>query len=423
MNARARAVGLCVVGMLVTLGVQSAMAQTIAITGGQVHTGTGEVIEGGTVILVDGRITAVGRDITIPQNARTVNAAGKIVTPGLFDVFTALGLVEVGLEQNTVDGSTNNDRVTAAFNVMDGINPFATSIPVTRIEGITRAIVAPRGSSGLIQGQGVYVNLAGRSAAQMVEQNPVAMFAVLGEAGARAAGGARGAATLLLREALDDARDYANNRQAYEAGQRRPYALSRLDLEALVPVVRGQLPLVVSANRASDILAALRIKQEYDIQLVIAGAVEGWMVASELEAADVPVIVTGLRNLPSFEGLGAAYENAGRLQVAGVDVMLSSFDAHNVRNLRQVAGMAVSYGLQHDAALAAVTRIPARVFGIDDYGTLEAGKRGDVVVWTGDPFEVTTWAERVYINGQEIPMESRQRLLFERYRSLDGMPR
>ncbi|MEZ4424340.1 MAG: amidohydrolase family protein [Gemmatimonadota bacterium] len=409
--------------LLASLCAAPLAAQTIAITGGQVHTGTGEVIENGTVVLVDGRIAAVGANATVPTGATRVDATGKVVTAGFFDAFTGLGVTEVDAESNTVDRGESNDHISAAFQLRDALNPFATNVAVTRVDGITRAIVAPQSFGSVLQGQGMYINLGGASASAMVERSPVAMYATLGESGAAAAGGSRAAAMLLLREALDDARDYARNREAYEGNRRRPYALGRLDLEALVPVVRGDLPLVVSAHRASDILAALQLKDEYGLQLVIAGAGEGWMVADELRAARVPVITNATVNLPTFETLAISYENAARMAEAGVEVVLSTFDVANVRNLRQEAGMAVSYGMDYETALRAVTVTPARVFGLaSSYGVLESGNVGDVVVWSGDPFEVTTAAERVFIDGQEVPPDTRQRALLERYRSLSGYP-
>ncbi len=399
-----------------------AAAQTIAITGGEVHTGTGDMMSSATVLIVDGRIAAVGTNVAIPEGARRIDASGKVVTPGLFDAHTGLGLVEIGLEANTNDGAVENDRITAAFDVRDGINPYSQAIAETRVEGITRAVIAPQGG-GLVLGQGVVANLGGTSMEAMVERAPAAVYAVMGEAGALAAGGARGAAGLLLREALDDAVDYARNREAYNARRRRDYSLSRLDLEALLPVVRGEIPLVVQAHRASDIRAAMRLAADYGLGLVIAGGLEGWMVADELARAGVPVILNTMINLPTFESLGATYENAARLHRAGVTVIFSSFDVYNVRNIRQIAGFAVSYGMPHEAALEAVTGVPARVFGVGaDAGTLEVGKSGDVVIWTGDPFELTTWAEAVLIAGREVSQETRQKALFERYRDLSRLP-
>ena len=412
---------MAVAGMILGTG-SDLSAQTVAITGGQVHTGTGEVIENGTVLIIDGRIGAVGAGVTVPPGAQLIDASGKVVTAGLFDAYTGLGVAEIGLEANTVDRMESSDRISAAFNLADGLNPAATNIPVTRVEGITRAIVTPQAFGGVVLGQGLYINLAGATANEMIERNPVAMYVQFGEAGA-AGVGSRGAASQLLREAMDDARDYARNREAYNGNRRREYSLGRLDLEAMVPVVRGDLPMVVTANRASDIRAALRLKEDYGIDLVIAGAAEGWMVADELRGAGVAVIVNAAVNLPTFESLAGGYDNAARLRAAGVQVMLSTFDGANVRNLRQQGGMAVSYGMDHGEALRAVTAVPAEVFGLAaEYGTLERGKVGDVVVWSGDPFELTTFADHVLIAGRVVPPDTRQRALFERYRSLSGYP-
>ena len=245
------------------------------------------------------------------------------------------------------------------------------------------------------------------------------MFASLGERGAELTGGARSAAILRLREALQDAADFAANRKAFEAGDRREYSLSRLDLEALVPVVRGELPLVVTADRASDIVAALRLAKELKLRLILAGVAEGWMVAGEIAAADVPVLVEPLDNLPSsFEQLGATIANAARLRTAGVRVAFMNGDAHNARNVRQSAGNAVANGMTWHDALAALTTVPASIWGIAErYGSLEPGKDADLVIWDGDPLEVTTYADVVLIRGVEIPMESRQTLLRDRYRN------
>ncbi len=400
-----------------------AAGQTIAITGGTVHTGTGEVIQGGTVLMVDGLIAAVGVDVTIPEGARRINASGKVVTPGLFDAFTGLGVTEIGAEDNTADGSVTSDRISAAFNVADGLNPKATALAVTRVDGITRAVVAPSSFQSMFHGQSIVINLGATSFDDMVLVSPAAQYVAMGEAGARAAGGARGAATLMLREALDDTQDYARNREAYNGGRRREYAMSRLDLEALMPVVRGTMPMVVLVHRASDIRAVLRVARDYNLQLILAGVLEGHEVADEIAAAGVPVIVNSMTNLPTFESLSATYENAARLHAAGVTVVLASFDAANSRVLRQVAGFAVSYGMPHEAALQAITSVPARVFGVaEQVGSLEVGKAADAVIWTGDPFELTEWAEQVFIDGRPISDETRQKALFERYRDLTRLP-
>lgn len=401
----------------------SLQAQTIAITNGRVHTVSGAPIERGTVVIENGKITAVGANVAVPAGARVIDAAGKVVTPGLLDSHTNVGVVEIPLSaEGTNDESTTLDDVTAAFNVADNLNPFSTKIPAVRLDGVTRIVVAPGVGRSLIAGQGVLADLGTQGARMTIHRNPVAMFAVLGERGASVGGGgARSAAILRLKEALQDARDYAANRSAYESAQRREYALSRLDLEALVPVVRGQLPIVIEVNRASDILTALNVAREFNLRLILSGVGEGWMVARDIANANAPVILDAMRNLPSFDALAATLENAARLNAAGVNVMLASFDYHSFRHIRQQAGNAVSYGMPFDAALRAVTLTPARVWGIADrYGSLEAGKDADIVVWSGDPFEVMTTVDHVFINGREVPKESRQDELFLRYRNVGG---
>jgi len=398
-------------------------AQAVAITNGEIHTVSGPVIRGGTVVLKNGVITAVGRGVAIPSGARIIDASGKIVTPGLFDSSTRLGVTEVGSYQGTSDGSSGNDRMTAAFNVAEGINPNTTLIPVARVEGITRAVVAPGGGASLIAGTSALINLGGSRLSSMLQKTPVAMYAALGERGAGYEGGARPLALLRLRELFQDAQDYAENRSAFDSGNRRQYALSRLDLEALAPVVRGEIPLVLSVDRASDILTALGLREEFPLDLVLSGVGEGWMVAEDIAAAGVPVMTNAASNLPSFEVLGASYENVSRMQAAGVTIILSSFDGYNVRNLKQEAGFAVSYGMPHEAALRAVTLTPAEVWGVaDEVGSLERGKAGDVVVWSGDPFELLTSVEHVFIDGVEISYDTRQKALFEKYRSLEMRP-
>lgn len=393
-------------------------AQTTAITNVRIHTISEPPIPSGTIVIRDGRIAAVGADVEVPQNARVIDGTGKVVTPGLLDASTSLGIVEIGGVSGTNDAATSNSRLTAAFNVADALNPRATAIPVTRVEGITRAVVVPGGFQSILRGQGILIHLDGQRADEMVVRNPVGIYVTLGESGSSRAGGSRAAAMLLLREALQDARDYAANRNAFQQGSRREYALSRLDLEALQQVLRRQVPLIISVNRAADITSVLQFARQENVRIILSGAEEGWMVADEIASAGVPVIINSMNNIPGFDNLGATLENAARLSEAGVNVMLSSFDGSNVRNLRQVAGNAVAYGMSWDEALAAVTSVPAQVFGIADrYGTLAVGMDADVVVWSGDPFDFTTSVDYVFIRGFEQRKDTREQQLFERYRN------
>lgn len=398
----------------------TASGPTIAIINARVFTVSGAPIERGTVLIRGRQITGVGASIAVPSGATVIDAVGKIVTPGLIESQTQIGIVEIPSGADGTDDQSSSDKeLSAAFNVVDAFNGESTIIPVTRVEGITRAVVAPTGSGHAILGQGALVDLSGAQVPDSVVKAPVGMFANLGEAGAASEGGSRASAMLRLREALQDALDFGRNRVAWSNAQRRPYARGRLDMEALGPVVRGELPLAINANRTSDLLAAIRLADEFHLKLILLGAAEGWRISSELARRKIPVVVKPLTDIPTFDALGASLENPARLSNAGVALVLSSFDTHNARNLRQEAGNAISYGLDREAALRAVTLEPARVWGVADrLGSIEVGKDADVVIWSGDPFELTTGPERVFIAGREMSKDTRQRQLFEKYRIL-----
>lgn len=396
----------------------TASAATYAITGGTVYTlGKAGKIEHGTVLIRDGKIAAVGTDVDIPADAERIDASGKIVTPGIFDPESQFGVVEVSQVRETRDAAIDGTHFSAAFDVADAINPRSVLIPVNRIAGVTRAMVSPTaGSEGhIIAGRGAIIDLG--STAGFIHRDPAAMFAMLGETGARLAGGSRAAALLMLREALQDAKDYADNKGEYEENQRRRYAVSRLDLEAMQPVIEGEEPLVVKVNRASDIEAALRLAKDFDLKLIVSGGAEAWMVADELAAAHVPVLLNPLEDLPvHFESLGATLHNAARLQKAGVLIAFATGDTHNARNVTQAAGNAVAYGLPWLAALKAIMLNPAKIYGMEEtLGSLAPGKAADVVVWSGDPLQLSTFADQVFIAGRKVPMVSRQTLLRDRY--------
>lgn len=397
-------------------------ARTVAVTGAKVHTlGPLGTLESATIVIEDGVITAIGEGLEVPAGATAISVDGAVVTPGLFDAYSYIGAVEVTLAEDTVDVLQRGTRFTAGFDVGPAINPRSTLIPVNRIEGITHAVVAPQPAlegSDPISGLGAAINLGGGD--DFLVEPRVALFAQLGKSGASLAGGSRASALLALREALEDARDFARHRGAWEDGRRRAYSVGRLDLEALQAVLEREIPLVVTAHRASDILSLLELAAEERIDVVVAGGGEAWLVADALAAARVPVLLDPTRNLPAaFETLHATLENAARLDAAGVKVAFTISDSHNARNIRQLAGNAVANGMSWEGALRAVTVAPAEIYGIDSVGALEVGKRASLVVWDGDPLEVTTFASRVYIDGAAVPMRSRQTLLRDRYRELE----
>ena len=348
---------------------------------------------------------------------RQIDASGATVTPGLIDGGGQMGLVEISAVSGTREGSLSGDTVAAAFNVAEGLNPASMLIPVTRVEGVTTTLAAPEGH--LISGQAVLVDLDGGTIEQMLVKSPVGMVARLNEDGKDEAGGSRAGLAQRLRRVFNDALEYGRRKADYGRAQIQPLSASAADLEALLPVLRGQLPLIARANRKSDIETALRIAQEYKLKLILADVAEAWEIADEIARAGVPVLVQPLDNIPSYDALGIRYENAALLAKARVKVVLMETDTHNARNLRQQAGNAVSYGMSWDQALRAVTLSPAEVFGVADrYGSIEPGKVANVVVWSGDPFEFTTGVEHVLIRGREIALKSRQTELLERYKKL-----
>ena len=393
------------------------LAQTIAITGGTVYPVSGPKIDHATVLIQGGRVTAVGTNVAIPAGATRIDATGKWVTPGLIDGAGQMGLREISAVQGTNESTLRGNEVAAAFNVAEGINPASTLIAVTRIEGVTTTLAVPTGD--LIWGQAVLIDLDGATIEAMVAKSPVAIVADLSEGSKGTGGGSRAGVAQRLRRVFRDALEYEKRRTDYNRAQIQQLSASAADLEALLPVLHGQLPLIAVANRRSDIETALRIAREFKLRLIVAGGAEAWEIADEIAAAGVPVLVQPMDNIPSYDALGVRYENAGLLAKGGVKVSLMETQTENSRNLRQQAGNAVAYGMTWEQALRAVTLSPAEAFGVaTQYGSLEPGKVANVVVWTGDPFEFSTGVEHVFIRGKEIPLRSRQTELLERYRTL-----
>jgi len=401
-------------------------AQTVAITGGKVYPVSGPVIENGTVVITNGKISAVGANVPIPAGAQRIDATGKIVTPGFVNSSTQLGVQEISAVNDTRDMSARGkDNIAAAFTVWEGLNPNSVMLAPSRKEGITSFVVIPTG--GLIAGQAALVDVVPGTTTDMIIRAPVAMVAEIGDA--QSAGvTSRGELLVKLREILDDTKYFQAHRQAFDRAETRNFSASRLDLEAMIPVVEGRLPLLITVDRESDIDAAMRLAKEFNVKLIIGGGAEAWMMADKLAAARIPVLTGAMNNIPAgFASLGQRQENAGLLRKAGVGVALignaggGDEEAFNVRNLKQEAGNAVAYGMTWDDALRAVTLAPAEFFGVADrVGSLQSGREGNVVVWSGDPFEFTTRVEHVFVRGREYNEKTRQDMLIERYRNLPG---
>jgi imidazolonepropionase-like amidohydrolase len=391
-------------------------AQVIALTGGTVYPVSGPKIENATIVIQDGRITAVGQNVSIPAGATRIDAAGRWITPGLIHGSTTLGLGQVGSIAGTNEAERQGD-IDASFNVAEGINPAVVNIAVARSQGVTTAISRPVG--GLVSGQAVFISLDGLRIEELVTQSPVAMVINLNEGSKNAGGGSRAGVLQRLRQLFRDALEYERRRPDYQRRQMQELSAPEAELQALLPVLKGTLPVYAIANRRSDIDNALRLAREFNLKLVILGGTEAWKAAAELAQARVPVAVFPLANIPTFDGTGARSDNATLLARAGVSVIIVESESGGPRDLRFAAGHSVRNGLPWDTALRAVTLAPAAAFGLADrYGSIEVGKVGDLVVWSGDPFEFSTRPERVFIRGKEIVLGSRQTELLNRYRTL-----
>jgi imidazolonepropionase-like amidohydrolase len=396
-------------------------AEIIVVEHATVWVSPEKKLEDASLIVRDGVILSAGKNVALPggSGATVVDGRGTIVTAGFVDSAARFGAEEIEQEPPTVEGRLASDpdhAVHAAFRIDWGFNPSAVTVDVARAAGITSAIVIPTG--GLVSGRSAWISLPEGAVAPVLVRGELAMHVTLGQRALRSGAGSRGLALLALRELLADAAELARRRGQFDENRLRKLAASRLDLEALIPVVQGRLPLVVDVRRASDIVQVVRLAEELRLRVILVGATEAWRVAPELARAKIPVITSVQNNLPSsFDELWVHDDGPTLLHKAGVDLIIAPLeDAGRARTLRQHAGIAVANGLPWAAALAGVTTTPARVFGLGARGTLEPGQPADFVIWSGDPFELSTRPVAVYIGGKKQTLRNHQTRLLERYR-------
>jgi imidazolonepropionase-like amidohydrolase len=392
----------------------------IAISGATVYTGEGEPLERATLVIEGSLVKAVGRGLVPPAGARVIDARGAIVTPGLIDAVSRLGLEEVSTEVSAVEAIAEPaDAVRASLQALDGFDARSTTLPLARAGGITSAVIVPVG--GLVSGQSAWIDLVER---EPVRRAPLALHVHIaadaggnGQPGQPGRAGARALALHRLRELLADARLYRGNRGPFLAGRLRELSAPAADLDVLARALDGELPVVFHVDRAADIERVLDLAARERLRAVLAGAAEGWLAAEAIAAAGVPVIVDPLDNLPaSFDKLRARSDNAARLHAAGVRVAISSLGrAHRAHRLRHAAGNAVARGLPRAAAIAAITHVPAEIFDLRDAGMLRPGALANLVIWNGDPLELGTWPTQVFARGRELALETRQDALMRRY--------
>ncbi len=397
----------------------SAFAENIAIVGGKVHTMTElGTLEKATILIKDGKIAQIDRDLRVPDNYRKIDASGKIVTPGFVGALTTLGLVEVSMSAGLVDSSVKKAKVTktgAALDVSYALNPDSSLVNISRIEGVTTAATTMSSVDTLFYGQGAVMSLSD----EPLLKAQAFMKVDVGSEGAEESGGSRAALWVALENALAEAESVEGKLSATDDWHGMN---SRADIIALKKVINGKMPLFMQADRAADIKQVIAFKKRHPkIDVVLVHAVEAWRVAEQLAANDIPVIIDPEFNLPGgFDQLGATLANAARLEAAGVTVAIG-MDTHNIRLSAQHAGNAVANGMSYEAGLASLTSAPAKILGLQDtIGSISQGKRADIVIWSGDPLEVAQVAEQVFVKGEAIEMESRQTKLRDRYITSQG---
>ncbi|TMP30263.1 amidohydrolase [Pseudoalteromonas rubra] len=392
----------------------SVFAQTTAITNATVHTMTeAGVLEGATVVIENGTITAVN-----PGNVsadKTIDAQGRVLTPGFIGSMNQLGLVEVSAVAGSRDGG--DDKAGIDFDASPAFNPRSSLIPYGRKGGITQNVVIPHGGKSIFEGLAFVVDLSGEF--NSVLKTSTALVIDMDASGS----GSRAMKYKTLTEKLEAQQEkLAKGKKDDKKDAKKP---SREEL-VLTAVLKGEIPVVAEVERASDILEVLKVKEQFGLKLVLWGVNDAVLVKDEIAKAKVPVVISAVSNLPSsFSSLHAALTNAGKLERAGVKVLLSGFafeGAHNLYQLRFDAGIAVAHGMSYEGALKAVTSNIAETFGLDG-GKIASGQRADLVLWSADPFEFSTTLDKLWINGEEVSTESRHDKLRERYTTDSDMPR
>lgn len=405
-----------------------AQARAYAIRGAKIYTLAGPPIENGTVVIRDGKIAAVGKDVAIPSGAQVINASGLQVYPGLFDSVSRLGLMEIGQVAATVDinelGDYNPQLLAAT-----AVHPASEHIPVARANGITHAVSAPGG--GVLSGQASLIHLSGWTIEEMAIQPSVGMILNWPTLQTRSFD----FATFSLRErpfseakkeyeervaALEDwleaARHYV---QAAEKGS--PANFERdLKLEALARVVKGELPLIVMANNHRDIKNAVEFAEKQKLKVIIAGGGEAWKVKDLLKQKNIPVILRPTQTLPQEEDdpYDRPFTAPGELHAAGVKIAFATFDSSDSRTLPYETANAVPYGLPWEEALKAITLYPAQILGVADrLGTIEVGKLANLIVTDGDPLSIPTQVRYLFIQGQLTSTDNKHKQLYEKYRA------
>ena len=398
---------------------------TYVIRNARIVTVTGADLENGSIVIRDGKIEAVGASVNSPAGAQQIDGRGLSVYPGMIDLGTSMGLVEVPQGANGTVDLSEVGELNPNAKAFIAINPHSAHIAVTRVDGVTNTLSSPTG--GLISGQAAFINLLGTSPREMA----LVPYAALVINYPRIGGGGGGfggfgqqqpanlSETLAanerqveqIRKMLRDAEAYGRSHDAYKTDRTIPRPEHNVVLESLVPYVRGERPVIFRADREAEIRGALKFAEELKLKPIILGGNDAWKVASLLKEKNAAVILTGIFDLPTQEddAYDQLYENASKLQQAGVRFCISTGDAGpEVRNLPLYAGMASAFGLSKSDALKSVTLYPAQILNVaDKLGSIEPGKTANLVVTDGDLLEIRTHIRYLFIDGREVPLSSR----------------
>jgi imidazolonepropionase-like amidohydrolase len=404
--------------------VEKAEKGAFVLTNATIETITQGTVKG-TLVIQDGKITAIGQNVPTPAGAKTIDCTGLFIYPGMIDGGSTLGLSEVGSVSLTQDFNEIGE-LTPQMQALTAVNPNATAIPVTRVDGVTTTLTTPRG--GLFPGTAALINLVGYTPDQMyagfkgiVMNYPVVRRRPWGGDNRSDEELKKEEEKLLkqVNEVWDQAALYARIDSAARANSANPKPDYNPEMEALVPVLRGEVTLLLEVNRYNDIESAIKWVQDRKIKKVIfTGVAEGWRVADKIAKAGIPVITGPVITVPSraSDRYDKAYANPGLMHKAGVKVAIRTNNSENVRNLPFHAGFAVAYGMDKAAALRAVTITPAEMFGVANrLGSLEVGKSATLFVASGDPFETKTEIRHLFIDGWNVPIDSRHIQLYEEF--------
>ncbi|MCP3933380.1 MAG: amidohydrolase family protein [Bacteroidetes bacterium] len=397
---------------------QKSQKGIFALTNATIETVTNGTIQG-TLLIKDGKIAAVGSSVSIPANATVIDCKDHFIYPGMMDSGTRLGLSEVGSISVTQDYNEIGDII-PHMDALSAVNPNSVAIPVTRVSGVTTVLVAPAG--GRFSGTASLINLIGYTPDQMYAgfKGVVLNYPSSGGRSRKSEEDRKKEEEKSLKTLNEVWKNVLLYSKIDSAVQKNPKIKPEYNppMAALLPVVKGEIPLLIEVNREKDILSAIEWVQKRKVKAIFTGVSEGWRVGKQIAEAEIPVITGPVLRIPSraSDRFDKAYANAGLMHKAGVKVAIRTGESENVRNLPFHAGFAAAYGMGKDAALKAVTIIPAEIFGVDNQiGSIETGKIASLFVSDGDPFETKTQIKHLFINGWKVSLESRHTRLYNEF--------